>query len=251
MSSHYDHSSGSRNSKSHIGLTSKIRRQFASLPAGGMLSTRQLLCLNTRRATLDMALYRMVKSGELQRLARGVFRKASALPFPTADEIGKFKARAFRRAAFAHGADAAFCLGFISCGNSETTLATDGASTSFMTIAGPVSLKKVSPRKLLMADTTIGLIVRAGTYMGKGRFVAADLAEPVRLQGNRQERQQLRVYADVMPYWMSDQFVLDERRRKSDINWTRLEREYYPCLRDNVIQLREFAVHDAYMTGNQ
>lgn len=249
MNTHYDRGLGSRNSKSNIGLTSKIRRQLASLPPGGMLSTRQLLSLNAKRTTLDMALYRMVKSGELQRLARGVFRKASALPFPSAEEIGKFKARAFRRAAFAHGADAAFRLGFASCGNSETTFATDGATTSFMTIAGPVSFKKVSPRKLFMGDATIGLIVRAGVYMAKDRFVAAELPEPILLQGHRQERQQLRIYADLMPSWMSDQFVFDAPRPRSDINWSRLEREYYPCLRENPIQLHEFSVRDAYMVS--
>lgn len=244
MNTRYDRSLMSRNSKTSIGLTSKIRRQFSSLPTGQMLSTRQLLCLNAKRSTLDMTLHRMVKSGEIQRLAREVFRKASMLPFPSAEEIGRFKAKAFHREAFMHGADAALYLGFAANRNADLAFVTDAATTSFMTVSGRVTLIKVSPRKLLKGDGTIALLVRAGTNMGKDSFIVKDLPEPQQLKGNRDERLQLRRCADLMPAWMSDQFVSKEFRSKSEIDWKRLEQEYYPYLSEKMPGVRELPTVD-------
>src|ERR1700691_4404370 len=101
--------------------SSVIRRHIAGLGEGRAFSTRDLLSYG-RRAAVDQALYRMVKNGDIIRLARGVFCKWSLkAKLPSMQQVIETKARAFGRQLFVHGADAAQKLGLIEDGNGEIT----------------------------------------------------------------------------------------------------------------------------------
>lgn len=189
-------------------VTSNIRRHMNRLPKGGMFTTRELLCYMLKRSSLDQALSRMVKKGEIQRLARGVFRKASRAGPPTTAEIARVKALAYKKELVTHGADAAHQLKLVPQGNVATTYATDGHSSSFLTVAGTVLMKHVCPRKLYLGDNPIGLLIRAGTFIGKHCMDWQQLNESLLRDPRfgRQEKEQLRKSAHLMPSWFSDMF---------------------------------------------
>ncbi len=187
-------------------VTTQVRRYMKRLPEGAMFTTRELLCYSMKRASLDQALSRMVKRKEIERLALGVFRKYSSDNHPSPSDIARIKARAYRKEIVTHGADAAQQLHLTASGNVTTTFATDGQTSSFRTVSGTVNLKKASPRKLLLGDTPIGLLIRAICFIGK-RFIDWRLLNQVLLldaRFGRQEREQLRTGADLMPAWISD-----------------------------------------------
>lgn len=189
-------------------VTNYVRHHMAQLAEGAIFTTRALLCYGLKRASLDQALSRMVKRQEIQRLALGVFRKYcwKDVALPSADEIARAKAAAYRKDLATHGADAAHHLKLIPEGNSETTFATDGRSSSFGTVSGRVHLKQVSPRKLFLGDTPVGLLIRAIVYIGKHNIDWSLLDANLSLVAGfgREERQQFRRCANLAPAWVSD-----------------------------------------------
>lgn len=189
-------------------VVNHVRRHMARLPQGAIFTTRALLRYGLKRASLDQALSRMVKRQEIERLALGVFRRhcGGHIDPPSSEEIAKAKATAFRKELVTHGADAAHRLKLVPEGNLETTFATDGRTSSFRTISGPVHLKQTSPRKLLLGDTPIGLLIRAIVFIGKHAIDFSMLNTTLSLQlgFGREERQQFRRCADLAPAWVSD-----------------------------------------------
>lgn len=189
-------------------VTNHVRRHMAQLPPGAIFTTRELLRYGLKRASLDQALSRMVKRQEIERLAFGVFRKYSWThrDLPPSAEIARAKAAAYKKELAVHGADAAHQLKLIPEGNAETTFATDGRSSSFRTVSGLVHLKQVSPRKLYLRDTPVGLFIRAIVFIGKHGIDLSLLTTTVSLElgFGREERQQLRRCADLLPAWASD-----------------------------------------------
>lgn len=189
-------------------VTNRIRRHMAQLSEGSIFTTRELLRYGLKRASLDQALSRMVKRQELQRLALGVFRKYSwnHTELPSSAEICRAKAAAYKKELATHGADAAHQLKLKPAGNAETTFATDGRSSSFHTVSGRVHLRQVSPRKLFLGDTRVGLLIRAIVFIGKHSIDWPSLNEILCLKNGfgREERQQFRRCADLAPAWVSD-----------------------------------------------
>ena len=187
-------------------VTGQVRRHMAQLPDGTIFTTRELLFYGLKRASLDQALSRMVKKNELERLALGVFRRYSLIPWPSAVEIAKSKAQAYKKEIVMHGADAAYQLQQQPLGNIETTFGTDGHASSFRTVSGRVHMKQVAPRQLLLSDTPVGLLIRAIVFIGKHRINWQLLNQS--LSGDCRfgalERKQLRQSASLMPYWASD-----------------------------------------------
>ncbi len=69
-----------------------IRRHIFQLPAGQLFATRHLLAYGSR-AAVDQALYRLVRSGVIVRLARGVFvRQEAGAGLPSALQVAAVKA---------------------------------------------------------------------------------------------------------------------------------------------------------------
>lgn len=186
--------------------TSYIRRHICRLADGTLHTTRDFLKYGSR-AAVDQTLYRMVKEGYLRRLARGVFRQASCrLPLPTPFAVAMAKARAFGRDIMTDGADAALALGLATSGNSEPTFASTGPTTQFCLGSWTVRLRGSCPRKTMLGDTAVGLILRALWHMGRWDVNSAVVALAARNLGRR-ERAKLRQSAGLMPYWVSNLVV--------------------------------------------
>ena len=190
-----------------MSATYKIRRFLAKLPTDEMFQTAQLLTFGTR-AAIDKALSRMVATGAIQRLARGLFivsiEKANSL---TAMEVAQRKAKPFGHSVMEHAADVAHRLRIISEPNLQPTFATSGSSSSFMFKgATRVFYKRSSPKKRQLAGTKMGDIIRSLWYLGRRSCDQQTLMDADYSLG-RSDRMHLPALAALMPTWLHALFV--------------------------------------------
>ncbi len=179
-----------------------VKRHIARLQEGQIFTSREFLSYGTR-AAIDQALYRLVKSGYIRRLARGVFIVPQAgARSPTPLEVAAAKARAFAKHIFQHGAEAGKMLGILAEGNREITYSTNGPSSSFRYGNIVIHFKRSAPRKIACGDTAVGLVIRALWHIGKRGHTSA-LSRAASSGLGRTERGELRQHAGLMPQWMS------------------------------------------------
>ena len=199
----------------------QIKRHIARLPSGQIFTTRELLCYGYR-AAVDQTLYRLVNSGSIKRLARGVFIASHALgALPTPFQVASAKARAFAKEVFCYGRDAARSLGFHQAAGGEVVYATNGATSSFVYGGIVIHLRRLAPRKTAMGDGQVGLVIRALWYFGKDQCDQVTTRKATSAFG-RNERLEVTRHAGLMPGWMTVQLLInsfkpwtgkDERKR--------------------------------------
>lgn len=139
------------------------------LPPDGWFATRQVLEFGTREA-VDQALYRLVKSGYLLRIAWGVF--TLRIDQPKALEplaVAAFKANVFKKTVAVHGQDIAKKLGLSSYGSEGPTFAVYGVSSSFQSVDQKICLKNFSARKISLGDSPLGQAIRSLWFIGQER----------------------------------------------------------------------------------
>ncbi|MBN8660530.1 MAG: hypothetical protein J0M35_09225 [Candidatus Obscuribacter phosphatis] len=214
---------------------SYVVRYIAMLPPGQIFTTRELLQFVERRAPLDYFLCMQVKSGVLERLARGVFRRfrKSNRIIPDAEISG------IKRFAFAGR-----CLTAGSLANSdksqEITLYTHKQAqnqkknhennTSFVSLAGNsnflsqqfinfdfdtgysirfsrIKMKAVGNRKSLLGETRAGRIFRDIWLKGEDRCTQ-EIVSKAYASLSRKDRQVVASLRQFLPQWISDKLPL-------------------------------------------
>jgi len=190
--------------------TSFVRRHIFMLPRGQPFTTRDLLRYGSRSA-VDQALFRLVKSEVIVRLARGVFVILDAMSrIPSVLDVAKVKAESFGKQIVCHGADAAQVLGLPVSANRLTTYSTNGCSSSFRCGEVVVCFKRVSQRNFLLGDSRAGLLVRALWHLGQA-FCNKSLVSEAALSCTRTDREELRQMTGLMPGWISSSFSWTRR----------------------------------------
>jgi Family of unknown function (DUF6088) len=183
--------------------SANIRKFINVLPKGVIFSTRQLLNYGTR-AAVDQCLCRLVKNGDIRRLAWGLFmRDDPSVPRPSTQAVATEKAKAFGKQILADGADAARFVGSVTRGNQRTTYAISGRSSSFKYKDVRIYFKGISARKMSLGDSPLGLAIRGLWQLGKDncRFKNITLAVG---SLNGPARQQFMQSRHVMPAWMTN-----------------------------------------------
>lgn len=218
-------------------VASRVRRHINKIGANAMFVTRDVLHCG-RRGAVDSVLFRLVQSGDLIRLARGVFissRAGSALP--SLIEIVKAKASAFNRAIFAHAANAAAHLGLIFSGYNERLFASDGSNSSFLVHAygTRVEFRNVCPRKRDDVDSEVIRAIR-GIWLAcqpAGRIDEKTRRLVIRKLG-REKWDQLLTKFQILPAWIWNcvqqeaQFALQRSRINQLALQPRVVRETEP-----------------------
>jgi|GEM_PF-1460494 len=165
----------------------RIRSYLASLDPELLLTTRDLLGFGTRSA-VDNAVSRLVYREELYRIIPGVFRLPGRTRKVSLHELATVKARSFGRTLIKHAADIAFELDISSCSRpaNEVWFATSGNTSSFKIGHLRVRFKPTCLRRMTLADTPFGQVIRALCYLGKKKvspqlFLTAtrNLREPI------------------------------------------------------------------------
>jgi hypothetical protein len=190
-----------------MSATAFIRKFVLNLPEGKIFTTRDCLKYGFR-AAVDEALYRLVKSGVIRRLCRGVFvRDTSEVMVYSDYEIAKIKAESFGRKLRQHASNLAAEMGLKTRKLAKRTFAINGWSTRFHYRGKVIYLKETCERKMLLNDDKPGKVLRALWQVGmEERQMSSSLIAKATVDFRKEEHKGLRQYSKWLPAWLNDSF---------------------------------------------
>jgi hypothetical protein len=181
----------------------RIKNFISSLKLDEVFFTRDCLNFGQRNA-VDQCLSRMVRGGDILRLAFGCFMKNRVgAKVPSKDEIAIGKAKAFGRTLYSRGIKALKEFADFQEPKTRTSFATDGDNSSFTSVRGIVHLKRYAPRKLMLKDSVTGLLIRALWEFRSPAF-ATELWAVLKDFLGRSEKAALWNSCHIMPAWLVD-----------------------------------------------
>lgn len=196
-----------------------IQKRIEQVPLGEPFTSALLLELGPR-AAVDQALSRLVRSGTVSRVARGVFvrprsnRYTGAVP-PAPERIAETLARSTGTVVQPHGAQAASRLGFTTQIPVRPVFWTNGPSRHLKAGNLTIELRHTDPRKLALAGRPAGEALAALWYLGK-EGVTPEVIATIRHKLPHKEFEALQRTRNRMPAWMSDAFYRYERSLPND-----------------------------------
>ncbi len=187
-----------------------IRRHINRLKDDKPFSIRDFLNYGSRNA-IDQIFHRLVKSGQIIRIARGIFIQNTS-PMPSVLDVALAKATAFGKSIVTYGSQAVQQLKLSpNIGPQyEAVYACSGSSSSFR--FGNIRIRFIasSPRKMVLGNELSGLAIRALWYLGRPNC-SSHLVCDALVQFNRNDRQDLREKIKIMPAWLASYFIGPER----------------------------------------
>ncbi len=189
-------------------ISKQVKSHIAKLPAGKAFTTASLYSFavpDTVRKTLG----RLAKSGEIKRLAPGVFAKPKQTRFgpllPSPREAIKAIAKSTGEIIAPHGAEAALKLQLSTQVPMKLVLYTSGKSREIKIHNQVVSLRHISPRKLVAPNTVPGLVITALWYLGQRHVTVASIQTIARII---ESNDLTKVFGliEYMPNWMANVF---------------------------------------------
>jgi len=184
-----------------------IRTQIENIPIGEPFTSTRLRLLG-QRAAVDQTLSRLVKKGEITRIARGVFVRPKTSKYvgqvmPEPAKVAQAIASAHGETLQVHGAEAARLLGLTTQMPMQSMFYTSGPGRKMKIGNLHLVFKHAPPRKLALAGQSSGLALTALWYLGKAQ-VTPRVIENIRQKLSPQAFQQLKTEARSMPGWMAD-----------------------------------------------
>lgn len=176
-----------------------ICRHILQIPATQIFTTRDMLIYG-KRSAVDSAMCRLVASGFVTRLARGVFVR-DASENPSFVEIVKAKTRAFMVSSKKH-IETHLKTFRLSPDDSQLTFARIGHTSSFMTIHGRAYIRGVSEKKLRLLDSKVGQVAAALWFLKEDFCSYAHVGVATRWF-NRYEKEQFWMHSKLMPAWLT------------------------------------------------
>ncbi|MGB3810396.1 MAG: DUF6088 family protein [Parvibaculum sp.] len=162
------------------------------------------------RSSVDQALSRLVKGGQLRRLARGLYDFPKLHPklgplSPAPDDVAHALARETGSQVQIAGARAANALGLSAQVPAQSTYLTDGPSRRVVVGKRIVDLRHASPKHLIAPGSPAGTVVQALRHVGPIR--AADVAQVAARQLSANDKKTLASTALQAPAWMRPTLV--------------------------------------------
>ena len=168
-------------------LSRQILTLSEGLPEGAPLTARGLLHLGNR-AAVDQALARLVRRGQLLRMARGLYVRPVQTRFgpraPTVEKVVEALALTLGETVVRHGAAAANSLGLTTQVPVRPVYLTSGPDRRLTLGRQTVELRHVPAWRLCAPDTAAGDAIRALGWLGRdgaghaAAQVAARLSHP-------------------------------------------------------------------------
>ncbi len=186
-----------------------IRAHVHALPQGEPFTSSDLLSEGTR-ASVDQALSRMVRSGAIERIARGVFvrprtnRYVGKVP-PAPEKVAQAVARASQSVIEVHGAEAAREFGLTTQVPMRSVFLTSGSSRVIPVGGVSIEMRHVAERRLLLAGRPAGRAFAALMYLGKDEVTLGTI-ELLKRRLPPKEFEAMVSAASSMPSWLSDVF---------------------------------------------
>jgi hypothetical protein len=193
-----------------------IRTYLASLPVGEAFSSNALRQFASTE-NIRQILNRLVKSGEIRRVARGVFvrsEEGSALQsLPSALEIAKTLMQSTGETIMVHGAEAARQLRLSTQVPMRLVFYTNGNTRTLKIANRTIKLKHVNPSRLIAPGTTPGLVISALRYIGKNE-ITMDTIYLIKQNVTQEEFDSLFSFIEKMPGWMANIFYKYQQENK-------------------------------------
>lgn len=191
-----------------------IRQRINAMRAGEPFTPAAFLGYGTR-ALVDQTLSRLVKSGYIERVVRGVFVRPENSRFvgkvmPEPDKVAETIAKTTGAIIQVHGAEAARQLGLTTQVPTQVVFATSGPSRRVRMGRMEIRLQHVCQRKLALAGRPAGLALAALWCLGKNEVTAATVKK-IRRKLPAAEFEVLKSAKTSMPTWMSDAIYRYER----------------------------------------
>lgn len=187
------------------GVTKRLLNRIGEQGRGYVFTPAEFLHLGSR-ASVDQGLSRLAKSGQVTRLARGVYvyPERNALvgevpPSPAA--VAEALARAQGAETQVSEAAAANALGLTTQVPGRIVYLTNGTPRSRRVGNTIIRFKRASPRRLAGAGTPAGTVVQALRHLGPAG-VNERVVEELRLVLPRSQRRELRALLPLAPAWM-------------------------------------------------
>lgn len=195
----------------------RIRQHIQEIPLGEPFTSAEFLECGTR-ASVDQTLSRLIKSGAIERVARGVFVKPETNRFvgkvmPEPIKVAKALAKTSGSIVQIQGAEAARRLGLTTQVPLKPGYSTSGPSRIVRLGSMEIKMTHVSPSKLALAGRPAGEALAALWYLGKSG-VTPSVIHKIRGKLPNEEFEALR--SCRKPSWMSDAFYSAERLRGHD-----------------------------------
>jgi Family of unknown function (DUF6088) len=173
------------------------------------------------RSAVDQALSRLVKGGQLRRLARGLYDFPKLHPklgplSPAPDDVARALARETGSQVQIAGARAANALGLSTQIPAKSTYLTDGPSRRVVLGKRVVDLRHASPKNLIAPGSPAGTVVQALRHVGPVR--AADVAQVVARRLSATDKKTLASTAVQAPAWMRPTLVSIANTAMADID---------------------------------
>ncbi len=151
---------------------SRIGEAILAIEKGQPFTTQELLAQDLgSRDAIDQTLSRLVRRGDLRRLARGLYYRPKHHPalgelIPDTNLIAQAAARKTGSKLLASGAQSANRLGLTTQVPAKAVFYTDGRSRRLKLGHEIIDLRHVSPRRMSAAETGAGPIIEALRTLG-------------------------------------------------------------------------------------
>jgi hypothetical protein len=197
----------------------QIQEFIAKIPEGESFSSHLLRPLATTD-NIRQILNRLVKAGELQRVARGIYvkpkyvgRVGEVLPSPP--EIAQVLSESMGETIMVQGAEAARQLQLTTQVPMQLIFYTNGNTRTLQLSNRKVKLKHVNPSRLIAPGTIPGLVISALSYIKKENTTLKTI-EKIRSHISENEFEATAKLMNKMPAWMSDVFhrYLNEQKNE-------------------------------------
>lgn len=187
----------------------RIKESIESIPEGEPFSSNTLRHFATTE-NIRQILNRLVRKGELKRVARGVFVKPKYITkigemLPSASEIAETLAKSTNETISIHGAEAARQLQLITQVPMRLIFYTSGNTRTLKLSNRTIKLKHVNPSRLIAPGTTAGLIISALSYLGRKNAITKTI-EVIKSRVSSEDFKETLALIEHMPAWMADIF---------------------------------------------
>jgi len=198
----------------------RVMKRVRASGRGSVFTPSDFLAVAVR-SSVDQALSRLVKGGQLRRLARGLYDYPKLHPklgplSPAPDDVAQALARETGSRLQIAGARAANALGLSTQVPAQSTYLTDGPSRRVVLGKRVVDLRHASPKHLIAPGSPAGTVVQALRHVGPVR--AADVVQIAARRLSANDKKTLASTAIQAPAWMRPTLVSIANAAAADID---------------------------------
>lgn len=187
----------------------KVKNYLATLPEGQAFSG-SILRVFASTENIRQILNRLTKTGELKRVARGMFVKPKQLAIageilPSPMELAEALTKTTGEIITIHGAEAARQLQLTTQVPMKLIFYTSGNTRILKLSNRTVYLKHINPSRLIAPGTTAGLVINALNYFGREN-VSFETLTTIKQRITVEEFATVLSLVEQMPAWMANVF---------------------------------------------